>query len=290
MAKEKSKAKEESKEVVKKKDDVPAVSASGIDMDMDAGEGQDFGTQDLAIPRFGIIQSLSPQRTKAKPEYIEGAEEGMFFENVGKRLFNGEKGIIVVPVAYRLAYLEWAPRDSGKGLVANHGADPTAFNAANEDEKGRRFTAEGNLISPTAEYFIFCLNEETGEQIAGVLSMSSVFLKHAKRWNAMINQLRVKNPKSGTPIQPPIYFQAYRLTAVPESNKSGSWFRHEIAPYKPLVQFDNEKGDWVDCFVNGSIIYNEAKKFRESISKGAVKVAEPSDEGTHTEESDEDPM
>lgn len=250
-------------------------------IEQDSGAGQENMTSDdMAIPRFGIIQSLSPQRQKTKPEYIEGAEEGMLFESVGKRLFPGDKGIIVIPLQFQKVYLEWGDRKSGKGLVKNHGRDATLYNNTPPDpETGKRITPDGNYIQPTAEYFVFMVDEETGAVVPGVLSMASVFLKHAKRWNAMINQIMVKNPRTGKSVQPPIYFQSYRLTTVPETNESGSWFRHEIAFHKSILEMDN-----------GKELYERAKKFREGIVKGAYKVAEPEAAHAGVEEDDDMPM
>lgn len=275
----------ESKEVATTAANVPATLADDM-MDMiaaDAGAGQDFEADDLTIPRFGIIQSLSPQRKKQDANYIEGAEEGQFFNNLSKRLYAGDEGLIVIPVQFQKSFLEWGKdRGKNKGPVKNHGKDSTAFDAATTNDKGKKETAEGNIIQPTAEYFVFVVDPVTGEVSPGVMSMASVFLKQAKRWNSMINQIRVKNPKTGASIEPPIFYMAYKFTTVPESNDNGSWFRQEIAPYKNIFELPD-----------GKALYERAKAFRESIMKGAVKVAAPEDDGSHVgaaAESDEDPM
>ena len=47
---------------------------------------EDVTIDDLTIPRVDIIQDLSPQHKKNKPEYIEGAEVGMLFNTVTGKL------------------------------------------------------------------------------------------------------------------------------------------------------------------------------------------------------------
>ena len=38
---------------------------------------------------------------KKHAKYVEGAEAGMFYNTVTKKLYNGEKGIEVIPVFYK---------------------------------------------------------------------------------------------------------------------------------------------------------------------------------------------
>lgn len=261
---------EETKTAVALTDDLAALVAE------DAGAGQsDMTASDLAIPRVGIIQSLSPQRQSVKPEYIEGCIEGQIFENVSKTLLDGAEGILVVPVKYNKTYLEWLP-DRG-GLARNHGQDATAYNTADVGEKGQHITPEGNEVIETAEYFVFIINEEDGSYSPAVLSMAKSAFKHAKRWNSMINQLKVQT-KDG-PVDAPMFYQAYKLTTVPESNDAGQWFRWEIESYKPITEFPG-----------GVETYKAARSFRQSVANNAVKVAEPEAEVAGGTESDSDPM
>ncbi len=43
-----------------------------------AGEGASFDSSEMQIPFIRVLQALSPQLNKKKPEYIEGAEQGGF--------------------------------------------------------------------------------------------------------------------------------------------------------------------------------------------------------------------
>lgn len=273
-----------------------ALASNLLDMvSADAGAGlNDMGADDFAIPRIGIIQSLSPQRQAAKPEYIEGCVEGQIFENVTKKLWKGSEGIVVVPVAYQPTYLEWKPRESGGGLVKNHGKDASLFNATPANEKGKRITADGNIIQRYGEYYVMIMNEN-GVPVRAVLSMSGTALKQAKAWNNLINESLVVGAdgkpvldKAGAKINAPIFFYSYLMKTTPVSNAQGQWFRWDIVKNTNEAQVPQSVFDLAG---GAPDIYNAAKTFRDAITSGAVKVSDPVEE--HAEvavESDEDPM
>lgn len=258
---------------------VPSGELMEVDIDeSDFGEGlDDMSAEDFAIPQIGIIQSLSPQRSKSKPEFIEGCIEGQIFDSVTKKLWDGAKGILVVPVRFQRTFPEWAPRDSGKGLVHNHGKDRTAWENAVPNEKGARFNGDNEII-PTAEYALLILNED-GTTGKGIMRMSKTGLKHAKRWNSMINDVKAKSKKTGKIDTAPIYFMAYRLVTVPESNKQGEWFRWEIKPEIPVLKLPH-----------GVNLYNEARSLRMALKDGSIKEAAPVQEFAEEAESEDDPM
>src|SRR3989304_975795 len=79
---------------------------------------ENVGIGDLLVPRLTIIQDLSPQRKPNKAEFISGAETGIVCDVGTGDLF--PDGVLFLPVYYRNDYLEWAPRSTGKGLVAVH--------------------------------------------------------------------------------------------------------------------------------------------------------------------------
>ena len=82
----------------------------------DAGQGIGKLTQeDLALPFLKILGQLSPEVNKRDGKYVEGAEPGMIYNSVTSELFDGQKGINVVPCHYKLEYIEWRDRGDGPG-------------------------------------------------------------------------------------------------------------------------------------------------------------------------------
>lgn len=277
---------ETSKEVSTKGSTEVSTDLSDFDFDADAGQGmEDMSADDIQIPRINIIQSLSPQRSKTKAEYINGCEEGQIFENGSKQLWDGGEGILVVPVKFHKSYLEWAPRDTGKGLVKHHGNDSSVYDSIEPNERYQRFTKEGNEIIPTAEYFVYVIDPAAGTFRPCVLSMSKSAIKHAKRWNLMANQLQDVHPANpaNKHWNAPLFWGVYRLKTVPESNNQGEWYRWEIEAAGTIKQFEEI---WRD-------LYKSAQSFRKAIQSGEVKVREPVENDQQDGagvETDDDPM
>ena len=122
----------------------------------------------LLIPRITILQGLSPQVQRKKAEFIEGAEIGDFCDTAIGDLY---KEMVVIPVYFADILLEWAPRASGKGLVANHGMNRDILKECVQDDKrrwyhGKEANAETtNIISETATFY--CLNVTAGGRQIG---------------------------------------------------------------------------------------------------------------------------
>ena len=80
------------------------------------GEGTVFDSSELQIPFIRLIQAMSPQLSKKKTEYIEGASQGDAFNTVTKERWDGETGLTVIVCVQTTKYLEFVPRESGGGF------------------------------------------------------------------------------------------------------------------------------------------------------------------------------
>ncbi len=256
-----------------------ALSTEQVNVEADAGMGQEeMKRDDYAIPRLSILQDLSPQVKKTEDGYIKGAEAGMICDVLNEKIFDGDNGIAVIPVSYRRAHIEWKPRKSGGGFVKDHGSDPAILSQVQRDpDSGALTFKNGNTLSIVGEYFVFLLDEEGGFS-PYVLSMTGSQQKKSRRWNTMINQLRVPAKEGGT-FNPAMFYLTYRLSTVPERNDQGSWFGWKIQPETPTLELDN-----------GDQVYIAAREFRNQINKGDVKVAAPSQGHDSATEDDSKPM
>ncbi len=243
----------------------------------DAGAGQEtMSADDYAIPRITILQALSPQLQKNKSEFLDDADVGDICDTVSAQLWSGEEGIVVLPISYRRAYIEWKTREDGGGFVADHGSDGAILDGCSKNEKGMDMTKDGHQIVTTAEYFAFVINAETGAFHPVVISMSSTQLKKARRWNTMMNQFQMKN-KDGKSFNPPMFSRLYHFTTAVESNDRGTWFGWNIKP-----------GEIISTISGGMEIYNEAKNFRTRVMSGEIKASQPVD--ATPKEDDDSPM
>jgi hypothetical protein len=271
------------REIVRRSSGKPdgALAQRGIvNFEEDSRAGMEgIGAQDLAIPRLAILQDLSPQVKKTEAGYIEGAEPGDICDVVSGVLYSGEDGILVVPVSYRRAHIEWVPRNKGGGFVADHGSDGKIVEKCQRGEKGELNLPNGNIIKITAEYFVMMVEESTGEASAFVLSMTGTQMKKSRRWNTMMNQLRAPKEGGGT-FNPAMFYRSYKLTTTPERNDQGSWFGWVITPDKNTVDYPN-----------GAELYVAARDFRAQVASGAVRASAPV-VGEHDapEESETSPM
>lgn len=247
---------------------------TNIDDDFSAHAGagmENVGSSDLLVPRLGILQALSPQVKKQKAEYIPGAEEGLIADLGTGELF--PDGVWFLPVHYRKDYLEWAPRDSGKGLVAVH-SDPAILDRCTRDDRNRPVLPNGNYIAETAQFF--GLNLSAGRRMC-FIPMTSTQLKKARRWNTLAMGEKLKRA-DGSEFTAPLFYRTYNLTTAAESNNDGDWSGWVIARGLALPEISQEEHgmDWRS-------IKAEALAFRESLAKGAARAdlaEEPtSDEG-----------
>lgn len=209
---------------------------------------------DIIIPRIGILQALSPQLQKNKPEFIKGAAAGMFCDTATLELYEDE--LLVIPCFYAKVFLEWAPRASGKGLVHNHGTDATVLEKCTPDDKGRQVLANGNYIAETATYYV--LNMSAGGR-RSFIPMTSTQLKASRRWMTQITAEKLKR-SNGVEFTPPIFFRSWKATPVEQSNAEGSWFGWKFEPGQNIMELDPTKS-----------LLREAQEFYQQARDGLVR-------------------
>jgi len=201
------------KELAKRDENLP-VSAD-ILMD-DAGDGTDAITPEImTMPFINIAQDMSPQAKKNKAKYIEGCEPGMMFNSATNELTDNPKSMDIIVVDVKHCFLEWVPRESGGGFVAEHPASTPLKNDVEIDDKNNRVLPNGNHLNETVVYSV--LDAVSGTPL--VVSMSSSQLKVARRINSILKLLRVETSKG--PVNPPSYYSVLRLDVVEDSNKKG---------------------------------------------------------------------
>lgn len=218
-----------------------------------AGAGlEDVRPDDLAMPMFRLLQSLSPETKKSDPAYVQGASEGQWFDTVGRGAYDS---IIFIPARYVTHYIEWKPRKEGGGLVANHGSDRAVLNTCRRDpETGRDITPEGNEIVPTATWYgIVATGIVDGKEIPlnkqAVITLSGTQQKVSRKWVSDAASIKLQD-KTGRMFTPPLFSMAYKLSSVPTKNDQGSW---------SLASF--ERAGWVLDFENGQELFSNAQAF-----------------------------
>ena len=214
---------------------------------------ENVGTDDMIIPRIELIQALSPVRKKSDPAYIEGAEEGMLYNNVTRALYGTE--VTVVPVYYTKQFLVWKDRKAGGG--GSNGFRGAFASKELADRAIVELAEEALEVSDTAQHFVLVRNGEDWQE--AVISMAKSKVKVSKRWNSL---MRLSNTDS--------FSRAYKLSATTETNaRNESYFNFNVA----ALGFVNKE------------LYERAEKLYETIRTGAVKVSNDYD-GEVTEVAD----
>lgn len=229
------------------------------DFEQDAHNGfEGMGQEDFALPFLRLLTNTSPEVGE-----VDGAMPGMIINSVSNQLYDGKKGLTVIPCAYVRQYIEWAPRGSGSGA-------PQAIYPATSDILSRThrepgdnkdYLDNGNYIENTANHYVMIVGDD-GIPEPALITMKSTQLKKSRKWNSMMMSTKLMGAKG--PYTPPMYSHLYRLTTQAESNDKGKWYGWEIEKIGPVTDRN---------------IYMAAKAFAEQIGKGEVKVKHETEQG-----------
>lgn len=160
-------------------------------------------------PSINIVQMTSLELVKGDPKFIDGAAGGMLFHTGTRELFDGDEGIVLVPVALRKYWTEWVPRDLGGGFVAQY--------EVKEEMEAQRDPK--NEVTPVYEFV--CLMEGT-EELVRVQFNTPTKYPVARKWATLMQE-------AGT-----VCGQKYRLTSVQRQNKQK----------QPYYSFNVEPAGW----------------------------------------------
>ena len=223
-------------------------------MEQDAGKGLGtLGQEDLALPFLKILGQLSPEVNKRDGKYVEGAEPGMIYNSVSGDLYDGVKGIDVIPCFYKLEYIEWKDRGEGPGApVAIYDSSSDIMSKTKPDANYKDRLPNGNYIEKTASHFVIVSGDSPS---TALISMKSTQLKISRKWNSMMSGIKMKGANGM--FTPASFSHIYKLKTTQMSNDKGTWFGWEVSKVGPVT----DKG-----------LYDQAKAFSENISKGSVKA------------------
>lgn len=220
---------------------------------------------DYSMPFIGVVQSLSPQRDKTHAKYIEGAEEGDFFNTVTSELFKADVGIDVIPVRYELVFNVWRPREQGGGFVGSCKTQDEAVAiavAAIQTELRILDPVEAKQVAlsrdktgwvrDTMNQYVL-IQEPDGSWIPVLLSLTSTKLTPSRKWNTMIS---LEKP---TPGRVAIRWnKVWHVGTTSAKNQEGQSY-YTILPPKSVRE--TSELEWA-----------QAADFFQMLEAGAVKV------------------
>ncbi len=235
--------------VAKKESKLPTIALETMELDASSGL-ENISQDDLATPRLKVLMQLSPEL-----EEVENAKAGMIFNTVTSDLYDGSKGIRVLPCAYQRQYVEWADRGQGSGAPINvFDASSDILTKTTRDDNNKDRLENGNYVETCGNHYVLLVTDD-GDATPALITMKATQLKKSRKWNSMLLNLKLKG-KNGL-FTPPSYSHYYNLKTVKEGNDKGNWYGWEISREDTLQDAN---------------LYSMAKTFAESVSKGEVKV------------------
>lgn len=229
-----------------------------VDMEKDKHAGFEETDKDsFAIPFILILQTNSPQVDPDSGVAIPKAKSGMFFNTVTEELFDGEKGLHIIPCHYKRSLINWQDRKSGGGFIKEYPANDPIQNTTTKNEKGQDVLPDGTILVDTRNHFCLLLRDK-GITEAAIISMSSTQAKKSRKWMTRMSTMQVAGSKGL--FTPPMFSQIWKITTVPESNEKGNWRGFQI---NHVRQVDNVE------------LYSKAKAFHALVQAGNVEPAGP---------------
>ena len=235
---------------IAKRENAGALATDIFEADANAGS-QNITQDDLALPFLKVLGQLSPEINKQNAKFIKGAESGMIVNSVTKELYDGTKGINIIPVHYERHYVEWQDRgQSGNAPVAIHSADSDIVSTTTRDKSWKDRLPNGNYLENTANHFVILMGKSPS---TALISMKATQLKISRKWNSIMMGLKLQG-KNGL-FTPPTYSHIYNLKTVQMSNDKGTWFGWDVSLKGPIKD---------------KAVYEVAKTFSDRVNKGEV--------------------
>ena len=208
---------------------------------------ENVNTTSLALPIIKLLQNSSGEAQKRNQNYVEGAEPGMFLNTVTKKLYDGTKGMEVVPCYYKLEYQEWADYGTGSNRPENIFDANSDILSKTKNEKGKDRLENGHYIQTVGQHYVLIKDGNSTEN--ALISMSSSQGKVSRKWNSMMMSITLDG-KNG-PYTPPSFSHKYKLTSVLNSGKGNQWYGYNVIKVGPVEE---------------PALYERAKKFYTSLA------------------------
>ena len=204
-------------------------------------------TSSLALPILKLLQNGSGEAQKRNQNYVEGAEPGMLLNTVTKKLYDGAKGIEVIPCHYKLEYQEWADFGTGSGRPENIYDANSDILSKTKNENGKDRLENGHYIQTVGQHYVLIRDGNSTEN--ALISMSSSQGKVSRKWNSMMMSITLDG-KNG-PYTPPSFSHKYKINSVLNSGKGNQWYGFNVTKIGPVEE---------------PALYERAKKFYTSLA------------------------
>lgn len=232
---------------------------------------EDVSVADVSLPRWTVLQGLSPQVNPRKDEYVQGAQIGMLYNTATGEVVT-EKTFVFA--AYERRYVEWVPRDIksacplrgypqpvGGGLYRDYGTDDSILSECTDwEENGSLWTPRGNELQPTGTWYTV----DPDTLATAFIGMAKTQMTSSKKLMAGIRDERMPIPGGGT--RPAlIFYRAWTLgTALRSKTVEGGTNEWFVYNHKPAFRLQEH--------VNGRSILEVVRGIQDQLKRNEVLI------------------
>jgi hypothetical protein len=169
-----------------------------------AGLGnENVSREDVTIPRIGLIQALSPERTKGHAKKIDGCEEGQFFNTVTREIL--DETFLFVDIMFTKTYGVFVDRNFGGGFKGQFKTEVEASNFIAQQENASQL----ELID-TGVHVIVRLDADRKPVETAILMFTKSKLKVSRDMNTILKGTGAAR-----------FATMWEMSAVGETNSKG---------------------------------------------------------------------
>jgi len=225
---------------------------------------EDVDNADVTLPRYSILQGLSPQVNDRKDEYIEGAKMGMILNTATGKVMDK---VTLVMAAYQRRNVEWIPRDkpcpltgfpqvTGGGLYRDYGTDEEILSECTENpDNASLWTPRGHELVVTGTWYV--LDPETLS--LGFMAMGKTQFTSSKKLMAGIRDEKLRTTQGIRPA--PLFYRAWEITTRLREHEGNEWF---VFQHKPAYRIQEHE--------NGRAILEMVREVSRTIASEDMKI------------------
>ena len=232
----------------------------GIDTGM-----ENVTSADVTLPRYTILQGLSPQVNSRKDEYVEGAKMGMIYNTATGKVVESQR---LVFAYYQRRHIEWTPRDKpcpvpglpqpvGGGLYKDYGIDDSIIAECKVWEDNMSlWTPRGNELVVTGTWYVV----DPDTLAMGWIGMGKTQLTSSKKLMAGIRDEKFMHPSKG--IQPaPMFYRVWEMSTKLREFEGNEWFVWQHKPAERIQDHPLGKG-----------ILDACREISRTIKEGEMQI------------------
>lgn len=171
--------------------------------------------EDLILPRLAICQSSNDERKKSKDKYIEGLNDGDFFNSLTQEIYG--TSVMVIPLSFSKSRVYFKP-PVGSGIVLCRSLNSidggTIAQTCAACPNSKYVNDDPPICTLFANFPVMLLpNGKDGEVELLLMSLKSTALTAAKQWTSRMKSLNK-----------PAYSSLYEIHTVETTKTKGTFF------------------------------------------------------------------